>query len=89
MIDDEGHIDIQWMTGLPAPTAVLELMKYNYSRSCDARSCPCIANSLKCTPMCRLPACSNQMADEEEDIIQPDLEDDEVDDDEDEDDYIM
>lgn len=89
MIDDEGHLDIQWMTGLPAPAAVLELMKCNCSRSCDARSCPCIANNLKCTPMCRLPTCSNQMADEEDDIIQPDLEDEEDAEDDDEDNYIL
>ena len=55
---------IDWMSGLPAPTAVIELM------SCVCKkvdSCDCIQNGLKCSDLCRLTTCSSQ-PDEEEDI---------------------
>ena len=58
--DVEGNLEIQWMTGSPAPASVLELMKCNCTRVCDAKGCTCIANGLICTHMCRLQDCSNQ-----------------------------
>ena len=69
--DDEGNLGIQWMTGSPAPTAVLTLMKCNCTRSYDAKGCPCIANGLKCPQMCRLQSCVNQMIEVDADDMLP------------------
>ena len=66
------------MTGSPAPT---ELMKCNCSRSCDMKSCPCIANGLKCTQVCRLQRNLNQMTEMKTDDMQPEFDSDNDDDD--------
>ena len=66
-----------WMSGLPAPTAVIELMSCMCKKACNDDSCDCIRNGLKCSDLCRLITCSNQ-PDEEEDI-QVDLDEEHVD----------
>lgn len=57
---------IDWMSGLPAPRAVIELMLCMCKKACKDDSCDCIRNGLKCS-VCRLTTCSNQ-PDEEEDL---------------------
>lgn len=68
---------IDWMSGLPAPTAVIELMSCMCKKACNDDSCDYIRNGLKCSDLCRLITCSNQ-PDEEEDI-QVDLDEEHVD----------
>ena len=48
-----------------------------YKKACNDDSCDCIRNGLKCSDLCHLTTCSNQL-DEEEDI-QVDLDEDNVD----------
>ena len=55
--DDELSID--WMSGKPAPQAVLEFMSCDCTRSCTV-NCQCVSNGLKCTDMCRLAECENR-----------------------------
>jgi len=56
---EEGDdIEPDWIQGLPAPLAVLELLSCNCKSTCSA-DCPCIVNGLKCTDMCRLKDCNN------------------------------
>lgn len=46
----------------PAPEAELELLACNCKRSCNsAQSCSCVANGLKCTDICALLNCENQV----------------------------
>ena len=40
--DDSGDLEILWMTGPPAPSAVLELMSCSCVRHCDAKDRMCI-----------------------------------------------
>ena len=63
LISNSGDVDqiqVDWMTGLPAPVAVLELLSCQCKKACDLLSCPCALNGLKCTDMCKLPDCANQ-----------------------------
>ena len=57
---DENKLGIDWMTGQPAPVAVLELLSRSCKRSCKLPNCSCLSNGLKCTDMCRLPECDNR-----------------------------
>ena len=68
---------IDWMSGLPAPRAVIELMSCVCKKACNDNSCDCIRNGLKCSDLCRLTTCSNQ-PDEEEDL-QVNLDEEDVD----------
>jgi hypothetical protein len=54
-------IEVDWMDGLPAPSAVLELLSCHCKSVCDS-DCPCVINGLKCSEMCRLKECSNSTA---------------------------
>lgn len=51
---------IDWMSGLPAPTAVIGIMSCMYKMACNDDSCDCIRNGLKCSDLCHLTTCSNQ-----------------------------
>ena len=58
---------IDWMSGLPAPTAVIELMSCVCKKACNDDSCDCIRDGLKCSDLYCLTTCSSQ-PDEVEDI---------------------
>ncbi|KAK3730447.1 hypothetical protein QZH41_012641 [Actinostola sp. cb2023] len=60
-------LEIQSMSGMSAPRAVIELMACTCKRLCDSNTCDCILNGLKCSNLCRLTTCSNQ-PDENEDL---------------------
>jgi hypothetical protein len=77
---NEGNLEIQWMTSLPAPEIVLSLMACKCSRACKPEDCPCIISGLKCTAACKLQTCSN-MVNEEEVEMEQDPEDSDSDDD--------
>ena len=63
--DDQPMLVIDWMDRVPAPEAVLDLLSCLCSRSCKLPSCVCLTNGLKCTDMCRLRNCTNQVCDED------------------------
>ena len=64
-------LSIDWMEKKPAPAAVLELL------ACKCKSCPCVANGLKCTDICALANCENQVeADDEIEVGSLDVDDD-------------
>ena len=42
--NEDGNVSVAWMSGSPAPDAVLNLL------ACD--SCSCISNGLRCSDMC-------------------------------------
>ena len=57
--DQDGTtLAVDWMSGQPAPQALLDLLACNCSRSCKLPSCGC--SGLKCTDMCKLATCDNQ-----------------------------
>ena len=80
LVNDEGQekLAIDWMSGLPAPRAVIELMSCMCKKDCNDDSCDCIRNGLKCSDLCRLTTCSNQ-PDEEEDVQVDQLDEEDVD----------
>ena len=74
--DKSGQrLDIVWMSGMPAPNAVIELLACTCKRVCEGNACECILNGLRCSDLCRLADCSNQP--DEESF--PSQEDDDID----------
>ena len=56
----DGKLNIDWMSGEPAPKAVFELLSCQCKRVCQLPSCTCLANGLYWTDMCQLQECTNQ-----------------------------
>ena len=70
-LETDAHgerLETNWMDGLPAPRAVIELIACTHKKSCDKITCDCILNGLKCSSFCRLTTCSNQ-PEEDGDVI--------------------
>ena len=68
---DSQVLSIDCMEKKPAPEAVLELL------ACKCKSCPFVANGLKCTDICALVNCENQVeADDEIEVGSSDVDDD-------------
>ena len=65
---------VEWMSGLPAPELVLEIL--SCTCSCIPSKCTCMQNGLKCTEMCSLKSCENKTDDLEGDMFQMTDEDD-------------
>lgn len=59
---EEGTLEPLWMTGPPAPTAVLQLLSCKCVRSCKEDECQCAKSGLKCTELSRLANCANWKA---------------------------
>ena len=57
---DGDHFAIDWMSGDPTPSAVLELLSCSCTRSCQLLTRNCLANGLKCIDVCRLLECDNK-----------------------------
>jgi len=70
------RLETDWMDGLPAPRAVIELIACTYRKSCDETTCDCILNGLKCSSFCRLTTCSNQPEEDGDVIVEADNDDD-------------
>jgi hypothetical protein len=80
-IMEDGQLDIEWMTGPPAPEVVLQLMSCKCKRQCQP-DCPCVVNGFLCSPACKLQPCQNMCDDEDEaDIVVDESSDSEVDED--------
>ena len=62
----DNTLSIKWMSGEPAPSALLQLPSCSCATSSKLPSCMCLTNALKCTDMCWLWAWNN-CAEEEED----------------------
>ena len=75
--EDGDHFAIDWMSGEPAPTAVLELLSCSRTRSCQLPTCSCLANGLKCTDVCKLLDCDNRCEDSIEEFTSDDSDEDE------------
>ena len=74
--EEENCLVINWLDVSPVPEAVLQLSSCRCSRKCDLPNCPCLANSLECTELCRLKTCTNQAVEDESDKENIDIEDD-------------
>ena len=72
---------VNWMSGEPAPMAVLELLSCQCKRRCQLPNCSCLSNGLQCTALCRLQDCDNWHGDPMEAIAETDDDDDDDDDD--------
>ena len=79
--DESGILGIDWMEGMPAPDAVLEMMACRCKRVCKEGECVCLDKGLKCTPMCKLQNCGNMRDEEVETTVDFESDDDEDDDD--------
>ena len=85
-VEEREELQFDWMDGKPAPDAVLELLACRCTRSCKLPSCVCLANGLKCTDICTLKECQNQVeGDEEIDLYNSNDDTDDSDDTDDED----
>ena len=63
------HFATDWMSGDPAPTAVLELLSCACTRSCQLTTCSFLANGLKWTYVCKLLDCDNRFEDSTEGFV--------------------
>ncbi|CAM4649015.1 unnamed protein product [Leuciscus chuanchicus] len=76
--EEEGEqLVLHWMEGQPAPEAVLDLLACNSTKKSSLPRCMCLANDLRCTDMCKLTECENQVtsvesSDEDEDDMEND-----------------
>lgn len=59
------QLEIDWMDGLPAPQALLDLLSCKCPKSCKLPKCICLVNGFKCTDMCSHSKCSNQESHDE------------------------
>ena len=66
-LDDDAQLQINWMSGSPAPDVVLEFMSCKCKHACSLPSCQCVLNGLKCTDACALQSCNN-MPNTDEDV---------------------
>lgn len=62
--NDVDNLVVNWMSGQPAPQAILDMLSCNCAKKCALPRCVCMANGLKCTDMCRLRNCDNQADDD-------------------------
>ena len=58
------ELQINWMTGAPAPNVVLEFLYCKCKKSCKLPSCQCMVNVLPCTQACSLQDCENMKDDD-------------------------
>lgn len=68
----DGALKIDWIQGLIAPDAVLELLACHCKWKCVPEDCPCLQNGLHCTYMCQLPTCENQKPQDVDETVEPD-----------------
>ena len=70
------------MTGLPAPDVVLDLLCCRCRQVCEAPTCECLANGLRCSGGCNCypEKCSNRNEEEEDEEEECDQEEDSSDD---------
>ncbi|KAJ8344610.1 hypothetical protein AAFF_G00222120 [Aldrovandia affinis] len=50
---NDGQLTVEWMRGISAPEAVLQLLSCNCSRRCKLLECQCMSSGLKCTNLCK------------------------------------
>lgn len=65
-VEEREELQFDWIDGKPTPDAVLELLACCSTRSCKLSSSVCFVNGLKCTDICALKECQNQVKDDEE-----------------------
>ncbi len=70
----------------PSRMAVLGLLSCKCPKRCEAPTCACVVNGLKCTDMPSLTDCANQTQEEDPDT-EEDQNDGQIDDDVDDDDF--
>ena len=65
ILDDEGQLTVNWMTGSTAPDAVLGFLCCNCTKNCQLPSCQCKVNGLKCSEACKPQTCGNMKDDDD------------------------
>ena len=58
-IEEGGQLDVQWITGTPAPQAILEFISCKCKKICQLPKCECLTSGLPCTEECSLQTCTN------------------------------
>ena len=58
-VDEDGHLEIQWMLRPIAPPEILQLISCNCKSRCATRNCVCHAHNVKCTDLCGCGSCDN------------------------------
>ena len=76
---EENRLVVNWMSGEPAPMAMLELLSCQSKKRCQLPNCSSLSNALQCTDLCTLQECDNRQENPVEDITDTDDEDDEDD----------
>ena len=53
----EHNLEIDWMSGLPAPQTVIALMSCKCKKSCKKETCICLQNGINCSEFCSFATC--------------------------------
>ena len=64
LLGDDGELQINWMTGAPAPNIVLEFLSCKCKKSWKLPSCQWMVNGLPCTQACTLQDCEDMKDDD-------------------------
>ena len=59
-IGNDNSITINWITQLPAPQQLLELVSCSCKRDCVATKCSCCSSGKQCTDVCQCVHCVNR-----------------------------
>ena len=66
---ENDELVIKWISGKPAPDAVLEMLACKCGKECNPQKCQCKLNKLKCTDACSHPlTCDNMDEESDEDM---------------------
>ena len=56
---------MKWMSGPPAPDAVLAFLSCDCKKKCVQEKCSCMQNGFRCIDLCRLKDCENAKSSED------------------------
>ena len=59
-VDSSNSITVNWLTLLPAPQQLLELVSCSCKKGCSTGLCSCCRNGMPCTDVCQCVDCTNR-----------------------------
>ena len=59
-VDSSNSIPVNWLTLLPAPQQLLELVSCSCKKGCGTGLCSCCRNGMPCTDVCQCVDCTNR-----------------------------
>ena len=64
--DEDGNVKVKWLSGAPAPEALLVFVNCGCKTGCKSNRCSCQKAALPCTDLCKCDSCENKGKEENE-----------------------